>query len=199
MPISPARYCQILTTVATALFLTACSGVETRPQDTAEFAAANYTFYHWRTGRLSNSSKSKDPVYVMDPIVRSAVDEELRGKGYRLDPEKAQFSVGYLYATGMRMGQKGSEASNLSNYPGVIPNRNIDQASIDNAHALGGVKETNNIALQFNDVTRKQQVWSVTITKLVEDANRVDTPRLQKNIRSAIAEGLRTLPPADAN
>ena len=196
MPISPARCCQILTTVAMALFLTACSGVETRPQDTEEFAAANYTFYSWRTVPLSNSSQSRDPVYVMDPIVRAAVDEELRAKGYRLSPEKAQFNVDYLYATGMRMGQKGSEASNLSNYPGVIPNRNIDQASIDNAHALGGVKETNNIALQFNDVERKEQVWSVIITKLVEDANRVDTPRLQKNIRSAIAEGLRTLPPA---
>lgn len=56
-----------------------------------------------------------------------------------------------------------------------------------------------NIALQFNDVERKEQVWNVIITKLVEDAKRVDTPRLQKNIRSAIAEGLRTLPPAASN
>ncbi|MFT6288994.1 MAG: hypothetical protein ACJA09_003760 [Alcanivorax sp.] len=199
MPIGPVRYCKILNNVAIALLLTACSGVETRPQDTEKFEAANYTFYGWRTGPLSNSSQSRDPLYVMDPIIRTAVDEILHKKGYRLSPERAEFSINYLYATGMRMGQKGSEASNVSNYPGVIPNRNIDQASIDNAHALGGVKETNNIALQFDDVARKEQVWNVVITKLAEDANRVDTPRLQKNVRSAIKEGLRTLPPAANN
>ena len=133
----------------------------------------------------------------MDPIVRAAVDRELRSKGYRLNPEKAQFNVDYLYATGMRMGQKGSEASNLSNYPGVIPNRNVDQASVDNAHALGGVKETSNLALQFNDVERKEEVWRVVVTKIVENANRVDSSRLRKNIDSAIKEGLRPLPAAN--
>ena len=126
--------------LATGLLVSACSGIETRPDATDTFAAGNYTFYTWRSEPLSNTASSQDAVYVMDPIVRAAVDRELRDKGYRLNPEKAQFSVDYLYATGMRMGQKGSEASNLSNYPGVIPNRNVDQASVDNAYALGGVK-----------------------------------------------------------
>ncbi len=193
------RLLQTVLTPLALLLLAACSGVETRPEDPANFAAEGYTYYHWRSEPLSNSTQSKDPLYVMDPLVRAAVDGELQAKGYRLDPDRAEFSVDYLFATGMRMGQKGSEASNLSNYPGVIPNRNIDQASVDNAHALGGVKETSNIALQFNDVERKEQVWSVIITKLVEDANRVETPRLKNNVRSAIAEGLRTLPRAGAN
>ena len=192
------RTLQILAvTLVAALSLAACSGVETRPEETDTFAAGNYTFYRWRSEPLENTAASRDPVYVMDPIVRAAVDAELKNKGYRLNPEKAQFSVDYLFATGMRMGQKGSEASNLSNYPGVIPNRNVDQASIDNAYALGGVKETSNIALQFNDVERKEEVWRVIVTKIVEDANRVDSSRLRKNINSAVKEGLRSLPKAD--
>ena len=186
-----------LAIVLAALLLTACSGVETRPEPTDTFVAGNYTFYTWRSDPLSNTAASQDPIYVMDPIVRAAVDRELRSKGYRLNPEKAQFNVDYLYATGMRMGQKGSEASNLSNYPGVIPNRNVDQASVDNAHALGGVKETSNLALQFNDVERKEEVWRVVVTKIVENANRVDSSRLRKNIDSAIKEGLRPLPAAN--
>jgi hypothetical protein len=187
----------LVVTLVAALTLAACSGVETRPEETDTFAAGNYKFYQWRSEPLENIASSRDPVYIMDPIVRAAVDAELKNKGYRLNPEKAQFNVDYLYATGMRMGQKGSEASNLSNYPGVIPNRNVDQASVDNAYALGGVKETSNMALQFNDVERKEEVWRVIVTKIVEDANRVDSDRLRKNINSAVKEGLRPLPKAN--
>jgi hypothetical protein len=180
----------------TAALLWACSGVETQPEDTGAFAAGNYTYYKWRSEPLKNSARSTDPLYVMDPVLRREIDTELQAKGYVLDPERAQFSVDYLFAVGMRMGEKGSEASNLSTYPGVIPNRNIDQASVDNAYALGGVKETNNIAIQFNDVARKEEVWRVIITKIVENANTVDDKRLASTVRSAIRQGLRPLPKA---
>ena len=70
------------------------------------------------------------------------------------------------------------------------------QKTQSNAYALGGVKETNNIAIQFNDVTRKEEVWRVIITKIVENANNVDDKRLSSTVRSAIRQGLRPLPRA---
>lgn len=185
-------------TVALALcaLLVACSGVESRPDATDKFAAGNYQYYKWLTKPLENTANSQDPVYAIDPMVRRAIDRDLRSKGYQLDSEKAQFSVDYRYAQGTRVGEVGQEASNLSTYPGVVSNRNIDGASVDNAYALGGVKVTNNIGIVVNDIARNQEVWRVVITKIVEDINNFDSANAEKNVNLAIKEGLRTLPPA---
>ena len=187
----------VIALLMSALLLTACSGVETRPTETATFEAGNYSYYKWRSEPLDNTTGSTDPIYVIDPILRKEVDAELARKGFILDPERAQFSVDYIFATGLRMGERGSDASNISTYPGVIPNRNIDQASVDNAYALGGVKETSNIALQFNDVERKEEVWRVIVTKIVENTNTAEYSKLESNIRSAVRQGMRPLPGAN--
>lgn len=191
------RATPVIVLLMSALLLTACSGVETRPTETATFEAGNYSYYKWRSEPLDNTTGSTDPIYVIDPILRKEVDAELARKGFILDPERAQFSVDYIFATGLRMGERGSDASNISTYPGVIPNRNIDQASVDNAYALGGVKETSNIALQFNDVERKEEVWRVIVTKIVENTNTAEYSKLESNIRSAVRQGMRPLPGAN--
>jgi hypothetical protein len=191
------RATPVIVLLMSALLLTACSGVETRPTETATFEAGNYSYYKWRSEPLDNTTGSTDPIYVIDPILRKEVDAELARKGFILDPERAQFSVDYIFATGLRMGERSSDASNISTYPGVIPNRNIDQASVDNAYALGGVKETSNIALQFNDVARKEEVWRVIVTKIVENTNTAEYSKLESNIRSAVRQGMRPLPGAN--
>ena len=64
---------RILAPVATllmALTIGACSSIETRPADTAEFAAGNFTYFKWRSEPLTNPSGSSDPMYLMDPIIR---------------------------------------------------------------------------------------------------------------------------------
>lgn len=177
-----------------SLALAACSGIETRPEDTTQFAAKNYRYYSWRSEPLENPTNSKDRIYVMDPIVRREVDKNLKNKGYILDPDKAQFSVDYLQAPGLRMGAKSEASTNISLHPSVVPNRQVDGAVADNAQALGGVKETSNVAIQFNDVGRKHEVWQVVITKFVENVNQVDPKRLDTNLSKAIAKGLDPLP-----
>jgi len=178
------------------LALAACSGVETRPADVSNFAAGNYRYYSWRSEPMVNTTNSTDSMYRLDPVLRQAINANLREKGYVLDPERAQFNVDYIFAPGVRSGVKGVEASNLSTHPGVVPSRDIDQASIDNANALGGLKETRNIGIQFNDVGRKEEVWHVVITKLVENANPTKGSKLNSSISSAVKKGMDTLPPA---
>jgi hypothetical protein len=78
----------------------------------------------------------------------------------------------------------------------VNPNRQINQAVVDNAYALGGVKETSNIALQFNDSTSKKEVWHVIITKIVEDVNNVDKKEIRNGVEKGVREALGELPPA---
>lgn len=191
---------RILTSLAASLLITltlvACSGIEVRPAETETFSAGNYRYYSWRSKPMVNTINSVDPIYEMDPILRSELDAALQAKGYVLDPTKAQFSVDYMFAEGMREGETSRNASNLSTHPGAIPNRNMDQASVDNAYALGGMKETSNIGIQFNDAGNNQEVWHVVITKIVEDVNSTDTSKLQKNIQKAIQQGIRDLPVA---
>lgn len=178
------------------LILAACSGTEIRPADTAAFTAANYRYFKWRSEPLQNRTNSTDALYVLDPLIRRSVNAALADRGYLLDPDRAEFSVDYFFATGMREGRKSEVASNITPYPTAVANRLPDGATVDNAHALGGVKETSNIALQFNDVARREEVWHVIITSIVEDANMSDTTRLERSVRQAVEKGLAPLPPA---
>ena len=190
------RFTTLLATLILTLTVVACSGIETRPAPIEEFAASGYKYYKWRSEPLPNTENSQDPTYLMDPIVRQELNADLAKKGYVLDEERAQFTVDYLYAAGLRVGQRSAEASNLTPYPSVNPNRQVNQAVVDNAYALGGVKETSNIALQFNDATTKKEVWHVIITKIVEDVNKVDVKEMKAGLRKGIKEALSTVPPA---
>ncbi len=87
-----------------SLAIVACSGIETRPAPTKDFAKGNYKYYKWRSEPLGTSSRSNDTIYLIDPIVRRELDANLRRKGYVLDPQQAQFSVDYLKAPGLLMG-----------------------------------------------------------------------------------------------
>jgi hypothetical protein len=184
----------LLASTLLLLTLSACSGVEIQPAPINEFAAGNYQYYKWRTEPLPNATGSSDPLYALDPIIRREVNADLQSKGYVLDDTRAQFTVDYLFAMGMLQGEQSELASNISPYPGVVPNRRIDQASVDNAIALGGVKETNNIVVQFNDRSSNRSVWRVTITKIVEDANNIDISGLEKNLKNVILQALQSLP-----
>ncbi len=187
-----------LVTLLLTMALAACGSIETQPTDTAEFAAGNYKYFKWRSQPLTNTAQSDDLLYVMDPIVRREVNSALRQRGFILDPERAQFSVDYLQAVGLRQGVSSQDASGgIDPIPSVRPNRQINQAMVDNAHALSGVQTTNNVAIQFNDVASQQEVWRVIITKIIEDVNNVDTTAVERNINKAIKQGFKSLP--DAN
>jgi D-mannonate dehydratase len=72
----------------------------------------------------------------------------------------------------------------------------LNQAVVDNAIALGGVQETNNITLQFNDAATNQEVWQATLSKVVEDANNIDATRLDDNLQRFLERALAPIPPA---
>lgn len=190
-----------LTTLATLLLsltLAACSSIETRPTDTAKFAAANYKYFKWRSEPLANPSGSTDTFYVIDPMLRREVNAALAEKGYVLNPDRAQFSVDYLQAVGMRQGVAGRDADGgIDPIPSARPHRQLDQAMVDNAHALAGVQSTSNVAIQFNDVESQLEVWSVVITKIIEDQNESNPEKIQRNLEKGISAGLKSLPDAD--
>lgn len=189
------RITNILASGLLALLLAACSGVEIQPAKIDQFAAGNYHYYKWRSEPMNNTANSSDPIYNIDPVLRRQVNAGLQGRGYILDEKRAQFSVDYTFATGMRQGEKSEQASNLTPYPGVMPNRQVDGATVDNAIALGGVKETRNIALQFNDVANNEEVWQVIMTRIVEDVNNVGS-QVDTKLSKAITRALKPLPPA---
>ena len=193
------RITQILTYTLLSLALVACSGIEIEPAEIETFAAGNYRYYSWRTGPLPSETRSSDPVYAIDPVVRREVNANLQRKGYLLDPERAQFTVDYIFAPGMLQGERSDWASNVNSTPSVTPNRQVDQASVDNAIALGGVKETNNVILQFNDKASNREVWQVTVSKIVENANVTDASRIDSALKKSMERALESVPQAPSS
>jgi len=182
--------------LAVTVCLGACSGIEIESSEVQPFADGNYRYYKWRTDPLPQDTGSTDPYYLLDPVMRRQVDAALAAKGYVLDPQQAQFSVDYVYATRLIEGAQSEQASNISHIPSVNPTRQVDGASVDNAIALAGVKETNNILLQFNDLASHQEVWRAVISKIVENANQVDTVKMDGNVEKAVIRALKPLPEA---
>lgn len=193
------RIAKLLASAAFTLGLTACSGVDIEPTAVDEFAAKNYRYYSWRTAPLPATTRSTDLVYQLDPAIREAVNAILADKGYTQDAGRAQFSVDYLYAPGVVQGAEPEQASNIARLPTATANRMVDQASVDNAIALGGLKETNNIRLQFNDIESQTVIWQVTLSKIVENANRADTDALQADLRRYLERAMRPLPAANGS
>jgi len=186
-----------LAAIGLALLLAACSSIEIDATDSGDFAAAGYKYYTWRSQALKNPRNPRDQVYLMDGIIRREVDAALADKGYGLDPQRAQFSIDYLQAMGLQQGVRSQDANGgIDPIPSARPNRQIDQAMVDNAHALAGVHETNNIALLLNDVGTRSEVWRVRITKIVENTNEVDPDKMASEIRSGVRKGLKELPDA---
>lgn len=190
------RITTVLAYTLLPLMLVACSGVEIEPAGIDQFAAGNYRYYSWRTEPLPSETRSSDPIYAIDPVVRREVDANLGRKGYVLDPQRAQFTVDYIFSQGMLQGERSGWASNISPRPSVTPNRQVDQASVDNAIALGGVKETNNIILQFNDRTSNKEVWQVALSRIVENANRTDTSKIDNTLKKYLERALASVPQA---
>lgn len=190
------RISTLLMSTLLSLALVACSGVDIQRSAIEQFTTGNYRYYMWRTDPLPQETPSANAIHTMDPVMRREVDAHLQSKGYILDPQRAQFTVHYLYVRGMVQGERSALASNLTAFPRVMPTRQVDQASVDNAIALGGVKETNNLIVLFNDRATSQAVWQVTLTEIVENANSSGTARLDDNLRRYLARALRPLPQA---
>lgn len=176
-----------------AFALGACSGVEVIPGDTSAFEATGYTRYAWRSGALIQPAYSKDEIYQADPIVRASVEEGMAALGYqRVEKEDAEFLVEYVAAAGFNDSLLPRSATNVDTYTTGTINRMPDGASVDNAYALSGVKETGNIMLVFVDKSTAQPVWQVRISSLITDANKVD----ERAVRRAVGQGLSHLPAA---
>lgn len=178
------------------LLAMACSSVEIHQSPIEPFAAGDYRYYKWRTDPLPATSVSNDPLYTLDPIMRRELNALLQDKGYVLDATRAQFTVDYQNMEGMRQGARSQLADNISPIPTVTPNRQVNQAAVDNAIALSGVQSTNNLIVQFNDEATNREVWRVTLTRIVENANDVDASGLDTNIKESLQRALEPLPPA---
>jgi len=190
------KYLKTATFLFLATLIAACSGVQVKVSEPKQFAAGNYQTYSWRSEPFRNVYASGDPIYVIDPILRKVVDRDLQAKGYQLVPRGGDFTVDYIYAPGMLMGAPSDDVSNISPRAGVRPNTGISQAERDNAIALSGVRETRNVALQFNDGDSGLEVWRAVMTAIVADANKVDRDSARNSLKSGVSKSFRELPNA---
>ncbi len=185
-----------LAAVLLALLVAACSGIEVEVGDPSQFTAGNFKTYSWRSEPFENFAYSRDPVYLIDPILRELVDAELQGKGFRQVPRGGDFTINYIYAPGVLKGVPSELTSNVAPRAGVRPNTNISGAERDNAIALAGVKETRNIVLQVNDGESGLEIWRAEITKIIANVNQPDLDRTRSALKSGVSRAFRDLPQA---
>ena len=114
------RITTLLMSTLLSLALVACSGVDIQRSAIEQFTTGNYRYYMWRTDPLPQQGRSPDALSAIDSIVRGEVDATLQDKGYVLDPARAQFTVHYLYLSGMVAGERSALASNISAYPRIL-------------------------------------------------------------------------------
>jgi hypothetical protein len=188
---------RLLTVFFLASLLAACSGREIEAWDTSQFAKGNYRYYDWRSEPLDPKDNPRDEVYRVDPLLRDVVGQLLSEKGYEHSTERAQFNVDYLFAPGLQQGVPGDDTTNIYTRPGVVANRRIDGASVDNAHALAGVRETRSVSLQFNDVAATKEVWRVVVTEITAGLQEGGDPaQARRALETALRKAMKDLPPA---
>ncbi len=170
--------------------LGACSGVETIPADTAQFAATNYVSYAWRSEPLTQRGAVPDKATQADPVIRAAVTERLAQLGYREVPrDEAQFLVEYFAAVGINDGLLSQSGTNIRRSTLGTINRLPDGATVDNAYALSGVVETGNLLIVFVDADPQDLsvLWQVGISTIIEDANQVNERAVRRAVKQRIS------------
>ena len=175
---------------------TGCASVEVDVWDSQEFAGSGFKTFSWRSEPFSSDFYFRDPIYVIDPILRELVDEELTARGYQRVARGGDFTVDYIYAPGVRFGAPTEASSNIAPRAGVRPNANVSQAERDNAVALSGVKETRNIALQINNGETNREIWRAVLTKIIADANTPDRDRTRRALSTGLRRAFDQLPSA---
>lgn len=179
-----------------------CAGVQINSTPVDRFGVAKFETFSWRAAPIGQRQGSKDPLAVVDPTLRSAVNKALVGKGYREIPEGGDFVIDYQFKASLSEGALSSSAYKASNEfpapnPNVVVNRRTNQALVDNAYALAGPREVNSILLEFSDGDSQGLVWAGSISKVVEDLNRDDSEGVRKSINRAVVRLLRTIPNAE--
>jgi len=101
-----------------------------------------------------------------------------------------------MFVSEILQGARSDLADNISHIPRITPNRQVNQASVDNAIALSGARETDNLVLQFNDQESNRAVWSVTMTSIVENTNSNNMTRIDDDLTAYLERALQPLPPA---
>ena len=181
-------------------WLVGCASVQVDTMDTTAFKNGNYKTYSWMGAPIDNSAGSTDPLYVLDPALRSAVDAKLASKGYRYVDSGGDFVIDYQFKDTLVAGSLNSTAAEADNrYPAptnqAVINRRPDQALVDNAYALSGPKELNSILIRFSDGENLTMVWAAGVSKVI-DKLYFDADDLRNTINVAVDRALGRLPSA---
>ena len=101
----------LLVTIA----LGGCGGVQVDTTPNDRFKSRGYQTYNWQGAAIENTGNSTDPLYVIDPTLRAAVDSKLADKGYQRVEEGGDFQLRYQFKDSISegaMSMAGTDANN---------------------------------------------------------------------------------------
>jgi hypothetical protein len=153
-----------------AVWLAACSGIDTQVKPRAGFDPAQYRNYAWATPPLLDSRDAQ--LLKIDKAVRAAVDSELQRQGFaRVDNASADALVDYRLASQMDISRAGSNSPRDDAARAMDLNRNSATDTAVYNHPTLPYIERVELLLSIQARRDGVIVWEGTATKNVDDVN----------------------------
>jgi hypothetical protein len=159
----------LVLTLSTAL-VAACSGIDTHVEAKPGFREGDYRNYAWATAPLVDS---RDPQLLkIDRVVRAAVDDELRKRGFvAVAREAAAGLVDYRLASQIDVSQAGSSSPRDDAARAVDLNRNVATDVAVHNHPILPYLQKVELVLSIQALRSGDVVWQGSASKAVDNAN----------------------------
>lgn len=180
------------------LLLAGCGTTQIERGDVSAFAAKDYQTYAWNHAAINVRPGDQSPLAIIGPVFREETNARLQSLGYREVAIGGDFVVSLQFKTSIEQGALPKNSPSSGQVPRAVINRSPDPASVDNAQAMAGPREMNNVLLKFDDGTDGGLLWAAAMSRLVEDVNRntIDADEVRRNARNAIRRATSLLPRA---
>ncbi len=173
-----------------------CSTAQVDRGDPSAFAAKGYRTYNWNYAQVEPLPSDTSAYTTMAPIFREEMNRALANLGYREVEQGGQFVVSLQFKRSLADGVVSIEKDPNPVVPRVVLNRDPDQASLDNAQALAGVRQLNNVLIQFDDASDGGLLWAAAVSRVQETANinELDPEQVRRNARQTLRRVMSQLP-----
>lgn len=178
------------------VLLGGCSSAQVDRADPDTFAAKGYRTYNWNYAQIEPLPSDTSAYATLAPIFREEMNRALANLGYREVAQGGQFVVSVQFKRSLADGVVSIEKDPNPVVPRVVLNRDPDQASLDNAQALAGVRELNSVLIQFDDASDGGLLWAAAVSRVQETANvnELDPDQVRRNARQTLRRAMGQLP-----
>ncbi|MEH6549192.1 MAG: DUF4136 domain-containing protein [Pseudomonadales bacterium] len=175
--------------LASVVLLSACVGTKTDSWQSPELDGTGWVNYGWNAPALTDKKKYSDNIRLIDEAVRAAANSQLSRKGYKENPEAAQFRLDYRVGSEASVGQLASarnmSATEIAERQWQAPLAEYEVSSRFYTAPSLGYQTTSHLKLTILDVSTGKIVWEGLASRMSEHDG-VDSSKTRSKIGNAV-------------